>query len=117
MIKKLNLNECFLLLNENLSFVRLIEQADIVLRPTNTDGDALTIREALYLNKTVIASDVVKRPSGTILFKSRDTNDLEIKIMENISRISQMPEKQLNDQKKEDLTYYCDLIYSTLKMN
>jgi glycosyltransferase involved in cell wall biosynthesis len=116
-IKKLNLTDSFLLLNENLSFVRLIEQADIVLRPTNTDGDALTIREALYLNKTIIASDVVNRPSGTILFRSRDTNDLRIKIIESINKELHMPGNQLNHQGKEDMIFYCQLIIRTLKMN
>lgn len=66
----------FLLLNEELSFVRLITYSDIILRPTNTDGDALTIREALHFGKPIIASDVIPRPEGTILFKVRDTEDL-----------------------------------------
>ena len=73
MIEKLGLTGRFLLLNEDLSFVKLIEQADLVLRPTNTDGDALTVREALCLGKPIIASDIVERPLGTILFKSRAT--------------------------------------------
>jgi hypothetical protein len=47
-----------------------------VLRTTNTDGDAISIREALDLNKIVIASDVVKRPQGVKLFKTRDVNSL-----------------------------------------
>ena len=59
-----------------MSFVRLINHSDIVLRTTNTDGDALTIREALYFGKTVIASDVIGRPSGTKLFKNRDVDSL-----------------------------------------
>lgn len=71
-IKELKLQDVFLLINESLSFSKLISFSDIVLRPTNTDGDALTVREALYFDKIAIASDVVKRPNGTILFKNRD---------------------------------------------
>ena len=63
-------------------FVRLIQQSDLVLRPTCKDGDAITIREALWLNKPVIASDVVDRPEGTILFKTRDGNDLYGKVIQ-----------------------------------
>jgi hypothetical protein len=48
----------------------------MVIRPTNTDGDSLTIREGLYLNKIVLASDVVQRPEGTKLFKTRNAMDL-----------------------------------------
>lgn len=79
-INELGLAENFLLINERLSFVKLIEKTDIVLRPTNTDGDALTVREALFLGKPVVASDVVERPLGTILFKTRDVNDMTAKL-------------------------------------
>jgi len=75
-IKEWKLEDHVLLTCTSLSFVRLINQSDIVLRPTCTDGDALTVRESLYLNKPVIASDVVVRPAGTILFKNRNLSDL-----------------------------------------
>jgi glycosyltransferase involved in cell wall biosynthesis len=54
----------------------LFKRADLCIRPTMSDGDALSIREALYLKCPVIASDVVPRPNGTILFKSRNIEDL-----------------------------------------
>ena len=57
-----------------------MQQSDIIVRPTNTDGDSLTIREGLFLNKKVLASDVVKRPEGVILFKNRNLNDMEEKL-------------------------------------
>lgn len=79
-INELKLNDHFLLINERMSFVKLIERSDIVIRPSNTDGDALTVREAIYLGKDVLASDVVKRPDGTSLFKTRDMDDMEIKL-------------------------------------
>lgn len=79
-IEQENLTKTLTLLNYPLSFVNLILASDLVVRPTNTDGDALTIREALFFNKPVIASDVVDRPKGTILFKNRDVNDLYTKI-------------------------------------
>lgn len=71
-----SLSDSFMFVFESLSFVRLIEESDIVYRTTNTDGDALTIRESIYLGKPVIASDVTLRPSNTILFKSREIEDL-----------------------------------------
>ena len=36
----------------------------VYLRPTTTDGDAISIREALAAGRAVIASDVVARPPG-----------------------------------------------------
>ena len=76
LIQQYQIQSSFFLINEKASFVKLIEQSDMVIRPTNTDGDSLTIREGLYLNKIVLASDVVKRPDGTKLFKTRNTVDL-----------------------------------------
>jgi glycosyltransferase involved in cell wall biosynthesis len=77
-----SLSDEITILNYPISFVKLVMKSDVVIRATNTDGDALTIREALYFNKPVIASDVVKRPDETILFKTRDAADLYLKIKE-----------------------------------
>ncbi len=113
-IKKNNLSEDFLLLNQNLSFVKLIEKSDIVLRPTNTDGDALTVREALFLGKPVIASNIVSRPRGTILFKTRDVVDLKNKLIETINN---QPNTNLNSEYqefKEYQNFYSDMIFKTI---
>jgi glycosyltransferase involved in cell wall biosynthesis len=58
----------------------LFKVADLIIRPTVTDGDSLSIRESLYFNCPVVASNVVSRPKGTITFKSRDINDLINKV-------------------------------------
>lgn len=76
------LEENVLLWEQPASFVRLLQQCDLVLRTTNTDGDAISIRESLHFGKPVIASDVVKRPEGVVLFKTRDVEDLTNKIIE-----------------------------------
>lgn len=67
---------------KSLPFISLIKEADLVLRPTITDGDALTIREALFLKTPVIASDVVVRPAGTKLYRFEEENALYKKIFE-----------------------------------
>ena len=43
------------------------------------------MREALFINKAVIASDVVKRPQGTVLYKTGDALDLYKKVQELIA--------------------------------
>jgi glycosyltransferase involved in cell wall biosynthesis len=73
---------------QSLDFISLIRRSDIVLRPTVTDGDALTIREALYLGKPVIASDVVARPAGTITYRSEDIDELYATITNVASEIA-----------------------------
>ncbi len=114
-ILKNNLGNSMILINERLSFVKLIDNSDIVLRPTNTDGDALTIREGLYLNKSVLASDVVERPKGTLLFKNRDIADLESKLSDLVNELIQQSDKKNNNQ-EESISqlkeFYLTLFYS-----
>lgn len=74
------LEKTIYIINQSISFARLIIFSDLVVRATNTDGDALTIREAIYYKKPVIASNITERPEGTILFKNRDSVDLYKKI-------------------------------------
>jgi glycosyltransferase involved in cell wall biosynthesis len=109
-----NLKENFLLINEELSFVKLLTDSDIVLRPTNSDGDALTIREAIHFGKPVISSDVIPRPDDTILFKSRDIIDFENKIIETVGKISGSDNNTQKKQKTEYQIFYKDLINSLL---
>jgi glycosyltransferase involved in cell wall biosynthesis len=48
----------------------------VFVRATNTDGDAVAVREALDLRVPVVASDVSARPDGAVLFRTRDAEDL-----------------------------------------
>ena len=61
-------------------FLPLLGRADLFLRPTNTDGDANSIREALYMGVPVVASDASHRPKGVFRFRSRNMNDFENKV-------------------------------------
>ena len=47
-------------------------KSDVFVRSTCTDGDALSIREAMYFKVPVVTSDAVPRPEGVVLFKNRD---------------------------------------------
>lgn len=80
------LNEIISIIPYPLSFVRLMIESDLVIRSTNTDGDALTVREAIYLNRPVIASDVISRPKGTILFQNRNSENLFVKIKDTLNK-------------------------------
>lgn len=81
-ISQNGLTERLLIWESPASFVRVLQKCDLVLRTTNTDGDAVSIREAQFLGKPVLASDVVGRPDGVYLFKTRDVEDLTTKIKE-----------------------------------
>lgn len=54
----------------------ILKQVHVLLRPTKTDGDALSIRESLFLKIPVITSNVVPRPEGAIVYDVKLANDL-----------------------------------------
>jgi glycosyltransferase involved in cell wall biosynthesis len=54
----------------------LLQEADVVVRSTFADGDAITVREALDLGVPVVASDTDFRPAGVVLFRKGDARDL-----------------------------------------
>ena len=58
----------------------LMSLSDLFVRPTLEDGDAISVREALSLGVTVVASNVGTRPPGAILFKAGDLEDLLSKL-------------------------------------
>lgn len=55
-------------------FVEILKKSQVFIRATTTDGDSLSVNEALFLGIKVLASDCVDRPKGCVLFK---TNDIE----------------------------------------
>jgi glycosyltransferase involved in cell wall biosynthesis len=58
---------------EPLDDVHLLWKAsDVFLRATNTDGDAVAVREALSQRVPVVASDASHRPDGVVLFETRN---------------------------------------------
>ena len=65
-----------LFITEKHSFYKLMTLADVMLRPTATDGDALSVKEGLFLKKKVIATDRVDRPEGVLLFHYNDSESL-----------------------------------------
>lgn len=75
-IRELGLVERVLIWNEPIELVDLLPRCELMIRPTTTDGDSLSIREALFLGRRVLASDAVPRPPQAALFKSRDGADL-----------------------------------------
>jgi hypothetical protein len=114
-IKDHGLEDCFCLYNRPIDFVALMMKCDLVLRPTNTDGDALTIREALYLGLPVIASDAVQRPSGTILFKNRDVKDLANHTVEILKAAPRRTRSPVQTDSDTYFKQYLDLYMEVLK--
>lgn len=75
-IADLNLGEAFHLMTGQKELWPLFKKIDLMVRPTSSDGDAVSIREALQLGTPAVASDVVGRPAGTTLYRYGDPDDL-----------------------------------------
>jgi glycosyltransferase involved in cell wall biosynthesis len=59
----------------------LIKRSQIFIRSTITDGDPLSIQEALFFNVPVVASDCTNRDNRVKLFRSRNIDSLTETIM------------------------------------
>ncbi|MCD9187851.1 MAG: glycosyltransferase family 4 protein [Pyrinomonadaceae bacterium] len=81
---------------ENKITLHLIKKADILLRTTKFDGDAIAIREALFLETEVIATDNKMRPEGVHLIPIHDEKALVEKIIE-VSEKEKLPRPEKAD--------------------
>jgi glycosyltransferase involved in cell wall biosynthesis len=61
-------------------YLTLLARADVFVRPSLVDGDAISVREALALGRPVVASDTDFRPDGVTLFRRGDADDLAAKL-------------------------------------
>jgi glycosyltransferase involved in cell wall biosynthesis len=95
-IKALGIQDRFLVVTEPVRTASsLWRESSLVIRTTNTDGNSLSIPESLAVGVPVLASDCVPRPEGTLLFKSRDLEDLYLKTRDALSRLEEAKEQAL----------------------
>ncbi|MGH8526318.1 MAG: glycosyltransferase, partial [Gammaproteobacteria bacterium] len=75
----------------------------VLVRPTRTDGDAVSIREALSVGVPVVASDVVHRPPGCTVFSDGEAPSLAEAISACNGRPGAQPAMSLSGQALLDL--------------
>lgn len=75
-VRALGLEESFWIRLGSENFAGACRLADIAIRATNTDGDSISVREALHLGVATLASDCAVRPPGVLSFRTRDVDDL-----------------------------------------
>ncbi len=74
-MKKRNIAEQIYILQGNKELWPLFRMVDLFVRPTLSDGDSISVREALYFKVPVVASDVCERPDDVHCFKAGDSQD------------------------------------------
>ncbi len=82
-IHALGLDDYFLfVIKSEVNGFEVWERSDIFLRPTMSDMEGVSVKEALEFGTPVVASDVCVRPSETVLYKKGDVDDLYDKVSE-----------------------------------
>lgn len=81
-IEKLDLtNDIMIVQKEITNGFEIWRMSDLFLRPTSTDMEGISVKEALYCGTPAVVSNVCKRPDEAILFESRNIKDLESKVL------------------------------------
>ena len=101
-----NIPENILLLSLPHSFLGVINITDVLIRATSTDGDSISIKEALYLGKSVITSNCVSRPGEVILYEKNNWKQLAKIIDEHNPREFKLNIVQKYDDVDELLNIY-----------
>ncbi len=86
--------------------------ADVVLRATNTDGNSLTVLEALSVGVPVVASDCVERPAGTVLFSNRDAGDLAARVADVLADLPPQRERLAAIARKDNTASFLEMYRS-----
>ena len=58
--------------HEKFELMPIFKYARVYVRPTKTDGDSLSVREALAMGCAVVTSDKAKRPSGALVYHTAE---------------------------------------------
>jgi hypothetical protein len=90
------------------SFINILEYADIYIRNTSTDGDSLSIHEAIDLEVTVIATNIVDRPKEVHLIKRDDSVGLQ-SILSSIKK-KKRKKKLIEDNKNLEIIKFLNKI-------
>lgn len=113
-LMKNGLKNNFMFHTKQAQLYPIIMRSDVFVRPSNADGDAVSIREALHFKIPTVASDVVERPEGTVLFRNRDSDDFTSKvrdILDNYELYKKMSEQvELGDNFDKIIKLYEKLL-------
>lgn len=98
--KNIDISKNILFIDEEHSFYNVLKLTDGFIRATTTDGDSISVREALFLGKITICTDVVSRPNGTLTFDVNNFNGLQSLIENEVQKNTLKMNKDINGYKQ-----------------
>jgi len=108
-IDELDLNDDILIYEKGLANAfEVWAISDLFLRPTYSDIEGLSVKEALFVGTPVIASDVCQRPKNCYVYHYGDFNDI-------LDKAKDVLKGTLKFHKIEDMVENFDLITDTYK--
>lgn len=84
--------------------------SDVFIRPTCSDGSALSVKEAMWYETPVITSNCVPRPQGVILFENRSSDEL----FEKLRQIYDSQKEPQNPSSKIERVAYKEFRYKLI---
>ena len=73
----IEISDNIIFISQPHSMFEILKLCDGLIRNTSTDGDSIAIKESLFLGKLTMATDVVSRPKGVLLYNRDDFTALE----------------------------------------
>ena len=101
-IKELGLERNFLFVIQSpVNGFEVWAATDVFLRPTMSDMEGVSVKEALQFGTPVVASDVCTRPKEAVLYETGNADDLFEKVytlLRSKSRVTYNPEVRVEDE-------------------
>ena len=72
----LSISDNIYIINGSHSFYKVMKLSDASIRNTSTDGDSISVKESLFLNKRTFTTDVVSRPIGCFIYKKGNLEEI-----------------------------------------
>ncbi len=88
-ISRRALGDCIHVHPSDGEFWPVLKLADLMVRPTRTDGDSSAVREALHMGVPVVASDCAPRPESAVTFRSGDGGDLAHTVVRTLAQLDE----------------------------
>ena len=100
-------NPNIIFVNGDHSYYEVLKICDASIRNTSTDGDAISVKESLFLGKKTFATNIVDRPAGCITYSEFNLevlfekgNSFPMNSLNGFRQILEVYEKIGNEQRK-----------------